>query len=136
MLALFTKSWRRKAAAIALVFYALGIAAPAVAFAMTDIAAHCLTVTQAKHAGSHHAHDGQAAHDHATHTADKAPAGDDQGMPGKCCGAFCFTALAPHVAPITEPLMQVSAVSQVHVLHLLGHGSYPIDRPPRSLQSI
>ena len=61
MLALFTKSWRKKAAIIALVFYALGIAAP---------------------------------------------------------------------------LMQVSAVSQPRVRSLLGHGSDPIDRPPRSLLSI
>ena len=136
MLALFTKSWRRKAAIVAVVFYALGLAAPAVAFALTDSGAHCLTETQAKHAGSHHVHDGQAAHDHASPAADKAPAGDDRGISGKCCGTFCLTALAPYVAPVTEPLMQVSAVSQVHVLHLLGHGSDPIDRPPRAFLSI
>ena len=134
MLALFTKSWRRKAAIIALVFYALGLAAPAAAFALTDIGEHCLTVAQAKDAGSHHAHDGQTAHAHGSQTV---PAADDQGgLTGKCCGAFCFTALTPHVAPIAEPLMQISAMDQARVRSLLGHGTDPIDRPPRSLLSI
>ncbi|MBS0536288.1 MAG: hypothetical protein JSR72_19740 [Proteobacteria bacterium] len=137
MLALFTKSWRRKAAIVALVFYALGVAAPAAAFALTDIGAHCLTVTQTEHAGSDHVHDGQTAHDHASHGSQTAPAADGQsGMTGKCCGTFCFTALTPHVAPIAAPLLQVSAVSQPRVRSLLGHGADPIDRPPRNLLSI
>lgn len=134
MLALFTKSWRRKAAIVALVFYALGVAAPAAAFAFTDAAAHCLTISEAEQgAGSHHAHDQMAA-DHASHPAPAAA--DDRGMTGKCCGTLCFTALTPHVAPIAEPLMQVSALSQLRVAHLLGHSSDPIDRPPRNLLSI
>lgn len=134
MLALFTKSWRRKAAIVALVFYALGIAAPAAAFALTDAGALCLTGPEANHAaGSHHVRDAQTATDHASHSA---PAANDHGMTGKCCGTFCFTALTPHVAPIAAPLMQVAALSQLRVLHLLGHGSDPIDRPPRSLLSI
>ena len=134
MLALFTKSWRKKAAIVALVFYALGIAAPAAAFALTDTGALCLTGPEANHAaGSHHVHDARTAHDHASRSA---PAADDHGMTGKCCGTFCFTALAPAIAPIASPLMQVSALHQWRVVHLLGHGADPIDRPPRNLLSI
>ncbi|MCW5694625.1 MAG: hypothetical protein KIT48_19885 [Pseudolabrys sp.] len=141
MLALFTKSWRKKAAIVALVFYALGIAAPAVAFALTDSSAHCLPMRAAQDtAGSHHSHDGGAAHSHDTASADhqphSAPAADDHGMTGKCCGTFCFTALAPHVAPVAAPLMRVTAMSQLRVVHLFGHGADPIDRPPRNLLSI
>lgn len=141
MLALFTKSWRRKAAIIAIVFYALGVAAPAAAFALTDSGTHCLPMRAAQDtAGSHHNHDGSAAHSHATASADhqphSAPTADDHGMTGKCCGTLCFTALAPHVAPIPVPLMQVSAISQLRVAHLVGHSADPIDRPPRLLLSI
>jgi len=142
MLALFTKSWRKKAAIVALVFYALGIAAPAAALALADGGTHCLpmTATQATADSQHsheaastpHGHDAAAA-DHQPHSA---PAADDHGVTGKCCGTFCFTALAPHVAPVGAPLMRVAAVSQLRVVHLFGHGADPIDRPPRDLLSI
>lgn len=134
MLALFTKSWRRKAAIIAIVFYALGIAAPAAAFALADSGTHCLpTAAVQQDATSHHHGDAGAMADHESHTA---PAADDHGMTGKCCGTLCFTALAPHVAPIPVPLMQVSALNQLRVAHLVGHRTDPIDRPPRILLSI
>lgn len=142
MLALFTKSWRKKAAIVALVFYALGIAAPAAALVLADGGTHCLPMMATQDtAGYQHGHESSSApHSHDAATADhqphSAPAADDHGMTGKCCGTFCFTALAPHVAPVAAPLMRVTAVSQLRIVHLFGHGSDPIDRPPRSLLSI
>ncbi len=134
MLALFTRSWRRKAAIIAIVFYAVGVAAPAAAFALADSGTHCLPAVAAEQdaAPDHHGDAGAMA-DHDSHTA---PAADDHGMTGKCCGTLCFTALAPHVAPIPVPLMQVSALSRLRVAHLFGLSAGPIDRPPRILLSI
>jgi len=134
MLALFTKSWRRKAAVLTLVLYGLGISAPAVAFVMTEVGAHCITVSEAKQdADYHHGHDAEMASDHASHPA---PAADDHGMTGKCCGTFCVTALPPTTFPIAEPQTQVSATPQPLVVQLLGQGSVPLDRPPRNLLSI
>ena len=134
MLALFTRSWRSKAAIVTLVFYAMGIAAPGMAFALTNTGPHFQAASEAKNgAASHHVHDARAASDHASH---QAPDADDHGLTGKCCGTFCFTALAPAIAPIASPLMQVSALHQWRVVHLLGHGADPIDRPPRNLLSI
>lgn len=137
MLALFTKSGRRKAAIVALIFYALGISAPGLAFALTDAGAHCVTQSEVRHDAASHRHDhhaGETAADHHEHTAPAAA--DDHGVTGKCCGSFCFTALAPAVAPFAEPLMQVSSAPQPLTVQLLGHGSDPIDRPPRALLSI
>ena len=134
MLALFTKSWRKKAAIVALVFYALGMAAPAAAFALTDSGTHCQpTAAPHEQAASHHHGDASAMADHESHTP---PAAGDHGMTGKCCGALCFTALTPQVAPIPVPLAQVSALTQLRMVHLFGHGADPIDRPPRALLSI
>lgn len=137
MLALFTKSWRRKAAIVALVFYVLGISAPGLAMALTDAGAHCVTISEAKHDSVSHPHAHEAtemAADHHEHTAPAAA--DDHGLTGKCCGSFCFTALAPSLALFAEPLMQVSATPQPLAVQLLGHGSDPLDRPPRNLSPL
>lgn len=133
MLALFTRSWRRKAAIVALVFYALGSVMPAAALALTDTGSHCPPMAATMDAaGAHHGH-GQATAGHLLHAS---PAGDEHDMTGKCCGTFCFTALAPHVAPIAAPPMRVTALSPFHIAPLLGHGTDPIDRPPRTLRPI
>lgn len=136
MLALFTKSWRRKAAIVALVFYALGISAPGLAMALTDAGTHCVTISEAKPEAASHRHDHETAETAADHHEHNAPAADGHGLTGKCCGSFCFTALAPGFAPFAEPLTQVSATPQPLVVQLLGHGSDPIDRPPRNLSPL
>jgi hypothetical protein len=137
MLALFTKSWRRKAAIVALVFYALGIAAPGLAMALTEAGAHCVTTSEAKHEAASHHVDGEAADMAAGHHGDQtAPAADNHGVTGKCCGSFCVTALPPGLTPFAEPLMQISATPRPLVGQLLGHGPDRIDRPPRSLSPL
>ncbi|MFA6264228.1 MAG: hypothetical protein WC670_00740 [Pseudolabrys sp.] len=136
MLALFTSSWRRKAAIVALVFYAMGIAAPAAAFALAAADPHCPTISEVRQiAGSHHAsgHHADSQHSERDAASPNQPAADHPGIASKCCGTFCFTGLAPAHVAIVEPASHVSEVIQPLAVYLLGHGSSPIDRPPRNL---
>lgn len=133
MQALFNGSWRKRAAIAVLVIYAVCVAAPAMAFAFGDAGTHCLTLTEAP----------QASNDqHVNHHADDAappaaPAADDQGLPGKCCGGtFCLTVLVPAYAPLAEPVTQASTVARPFIVNLFGHGADRIDRPPRNLASL
>ena len=133
MSALFTSSWRKKAAIVALVFYTLGIAAPAAAAVLAGAGAHCLTGSRTHEASdSHHT---QSSHSHADHDAAQPdqPEADDHGPMGKCCGSFCLTALAPADMPIAEPALHVSRLIQPLAPDLFGQASDPIDRPPRNL---
>lgn len=61
---------------------------------------------------------------------------DDQAIPGKCCGAFCLTALAPTHDPVAAPVLHVSSVDEKPIVSLIGLQTDRIDRPPRVLPTL
>jgi hypothetical protein len=131
MLALLTSKWRKRAAAIMVVFYGLCLVAPVTAFAFSDgsMSAHCLS-------DDHHdmgvVHDHQDGADHRK----SGPGDDDQGYPGKCCGLFGVSAIAPSFDVVAMPMAQVSHVVMPAAESLFGRSTSRIDRPPRFLQSL
>lgn len=135
MLTLFTTSWRRRTAILAVVFYALGAAAPVAAFAVSAAGTHCVPqIAAADHAHADSAHADHHAHHDDGHAAPSSqPAADDPALPGKCCGAFCLTALAPAHVPVAEPALHFSAMAEKLIVSLIGHQAGRIDRPPRNL---
>lgn len=143
MLVLLTSKWRQRAAAVLVAVYALCLLAPAVAFAFSDAAAHCLTVAEAPQTmGEHqgHQHDGMdhtaialEAVDHGT----PASGGNDHALPGQCCGLFCVSALMPPVFGVDgTQSIEVSAVAMPAASSLMGRSSSRLDRPPRNLSAI
>ena len=128
---------RHRAASALVVLYALCVLAPAAAFAFGDAtkAAHCLTDENhglgASHAhGKAHVHQDGAAHKHSDE-------GDEQqGAPGKCCGLFCLSALAPAIELRLAQSVFPTLVPSLNANGLLGHGPDRLDRPPDSLLSL
>lgn len=146
MLVLLTSKWRQRAAAFTAVLFALCLLSPVAAFAFSDTAAHCLTMTEASHVKSGstgHQHDGAGHADHASmphdgmdHGTPAASGGSDPAVPGKCCGLFCVGALAPPVFGVTAvQLIEASEVALPATESLWGRSPSRIDRPPRVLLS-
>jgi hypothetical protein len=141
MLTWLTKRCRFRAAIACSAIYAICVVAPSMALAFADsaVAAHCLTEDSRSLAHMHaqgdaggvaHAHDDGTMH---KHTADAAPALDDEGdqtkQAGSCCGFFCFVAVTGDLeVAVGQPLH----VSVLPVLsdHLDGRGPNRINRPP------
>lgn len=110
MLTWLTKSARRWAAVSLVLAYALCVLGPVAAFAFGDGVPPCLTegdhglaATQVHQHGAEHDRDG--AHHKQPHHA-----GDEQSMPGKCCGLLCFPAVAPTSQLTLEPALHRSTV--------------------------
>src|SRR5262249_54283311 len=102
-----TKGTRRWAAIGLVLAYVVCILAPAVAFAFGDGSRVPPCLTEGNHGlglvhvhqdGAAHSHDG-GAHKHSHHP------DDQQSTPGKCCGAFCFPAVAPTPQLTLEPAL-------------------------------
>lgn len=132
MLVKIISLWRRRAAAFVVVLYALCLVAPVATFALSDASAPCLSLTDDHHGvGESRVHHegidrgGKGSHDN-----------DDHGLPGKCCGLFCVTAITPAFDMVTEPAAHASAVAVPAIENLLGRSSNRIDRPPRILASL
>jgi hypothetical protein len=137
MFVLLTSRWRRRTAALLAVLYALCLVAPVSAFAFSAAPAHCLTMTDDHHGtGESRAHqDGIGHHKSSPEKSGQAP--DDHGVPGKCCGLFCVTAIAPPVfgVAVVQPV-ETSTVALPATPSLFGHSAGRIDRPPRVLPSL
>jgi len=112
MLTRLTKRMRRWAATALVAVYAMCVIGPVAAFAFGDGSSvppcltegdHGLAATQVHQHGTEHDHDG--AHHKQSH-----PAGDEQSMPGKCCGLLCFPAVAPTSQLTLEPALHRSTV--------------------------
>lgn len=131
--------------------FALGLLSPVAAFAFSPAPAHCLTLAvpiQAVSEGHHHGagdHAGHVAmshenmaHKHTDQGAQAAAGGhDDAGVPTKCCGLFCLTALTPPAfGAAAMGLVAASDIALPTATSLLGRTPNGIDRPPRSLSSI
>lgn len=131
MLALLTSKWRRHAATLLVALYALCVVAPVAAFAMSDdsMPARCLT---ADDHGMVASHDDQDRADHQK----SSPGDDDHGYPGKCCGLFSVSAIAPAFDFVTLHVVPALDVAMPTAESLFGRSSSRIDRPPRSLLSL
>lgn len=129
--------------------FALCLLAPVAAFALSDsaAAAHCLTLAEAPKAESEshghphgdidHADHAAMTHEAVDHGALASSGGDDHALPGKCCGLFCVSALAPPVFGVAAMhLVVASEVAMPTATSLLGRSSNRIDRPPRVLPSL
>jgi hypothetical protein len=130
MLVMSAGKWRQRAAAVLVAVYALCLVAPVTAFAFSDVSAPCLALTDDHHGigESHH-------HQHGVDQQKSSHDGDNH--PGKCCGLFCVTAIAPPAFGVAEmQLVQASAVAMPAVAYLSGRNASRIDRPPRSVLSL
>jgi hypothetical protein len=130
MRAWLTRKWRFRAASLLVVLYALCLAAPTTVMALSQaIPAHCLADDQ-HGLGMVHAHEDGSSHHHSG-TGD-----DERAQPGKCCGLFSVSAIAPafgivvdrHSPATQQPLLIGNSLS--------GRDSDRIDRPPRSHLSL
>lgn len=129
MLALLTSKWRRRAATLLVALYALCVVAPVAAFAVSDgsMPAHCLTDD---HQGMGANHGDGASHQHS------GLGDDDHGYPGKCCGLFGVSAIAPQFDVVAMHVVRASDVAMPAAESLFGRSSSRIDRPPRFLLSL
>jgi hypothetical protein len=131
MLGWLTSQWRRRVASLLVVLYALCLAAPTAFLAFSDgsAPAHCLTDDH-HGIGTNHVHQDGSSHHHSS-TGD-----DDRGQPGKCCGLFCLSALAPADDFAARQHPPVAHPTSLFAASLSGRTSDRIDRPPRSLLSL
>lgn len=146
MSVLLTNQWRRRTAALMAALFALCLVAPVAAFAFGDstAAAHCLTTADAPKAtsesgGHQHGDISQAAttHEAMDHGAPAPSGGDDHALPGKCCGLYCVSALAPPAFGVADvQLVAASEVAMASATSLWGRSSSRIDRPPRVLTAL
>ena len=131
MLVKFANLWRNRAAAILVALYALCLLAPTAAVAFNDSSqpSHCVIAAN-KHqslgeVSIHHddgMDEGKASHD-----------SNDHGVPGKCCGLFCVSAITLSFELVIGPAPQASGTATLTVEDLFGRSSGRIDRPPRVL---
>ena len=86
-----------KAASLLVVLYTLCVIGPAaaIAFGDSETAAHCLTDDHLE-AAKIHVHQDGSSHQHSIPD-------DDHGQPGKCCGLFAPSAIAPAIDLVAEP---------------------------------
>jgi hypothetical protein len=131
MLVRLTSKWRWRAASILVVLYALCVAAPTAALALSDksVPVHCLTDDHHM-IGTDNVHNDGSSHQHSS-TGD-----DDHGQPGKCCGLYGLSAIVPDIDFIVGQRPPVSHLASLIANNLSGRGSDRIDRPPRSLLSL
>src|SRR5450759_462342 len=122
------RQWQR-AASLLVALYTLCVVGPAaaIAFGDSETAAHCLTDDHLETAKVHVHHDGSS-HQHSLPD-------DDHGQPGKCCGLFAPSAIAPAIDFVAGPHSHGLHLASVITSALSGRGSDRIDRPPRSLLS-
>lgn len=131
MLGWLTSQWRWRAVSLLVVLYALCVVAPTATLALSDESApaHCLT-DDSHMTDTIHVHpDGSSHHPSGT-------GGDERGQPGKCCGLFFLSAIAPAIDFFTDRQPPVSQLAPHFAKSLSGRGSDRIDRPPRSLLSL
>lgn len=123
------KRWR-KAAGLLVALYALCVVGPAAAITFGDIetGAYCFTDDHLETVKIYVHQDGSS-HRHFL------PA-DDHGQPGKCCGLFAPSAIAPAIDFVAEPHIHSLPLASVIARSLSGRGFDRIDRPPRSLLSL
>src|SRR5450759_1216772 len=133
------RHWQ-KAASLLVVLYTFCVVGPAaaIAFAANATAEHCFTADHlepvAPHVHQHatatvHVHQDGSSHQHSI------PDGDHS-QPGKCCGLFAPSAIAPAIDFLSEPHSHRLPLASVIARSLSGRGSDRIDRPPRSLLSL
>src|ERR1019366_10086549 len=93
------RQWQR-AASLLVVLYTLCVIGPAAAIAFSDdeTAAHCLTDDHLETAKVHVHQDGLSQQ----HSLPD----DDHSQPGKCCGLFAPSAIAPAIDFVAEPHSQ------------------------------
>src|SRR5450759_1333100 len=119
---LSNRQWQR-AASLLVVLYTLCVIGPAAAIAFGDSAtgAHCLTNDNLETVAIHVHQDGSS-HQHSIPD-------DDHGQPGKCCGLFAPSAIAPAIDFVAEPHSHSVPLASVIARALSGRGSDRIDRP-------
>jgi hypothetical protein len=127
---LFDDRQSQTAVRLLIVLYTLCVIGPATAIASSDdaIAAHCLTDNQVEAVTNHVRQDGTS-HKHSV-------PGEDQGNPGKCCGLFSLSALAPTIDFFVERQPHTLQLAPVFAKAHSGRGSDRIDRPPKSFLSL
>jgi len=130
MLGWLTSQWRWRVASLLVVLYALCLAAPTavLAFNQASVPAHCFTDDQ-HGIGAIHVHEDGSSHR-------QSGTGDDQGQPGKCCGLFSVSAIAPAIDFVAGQNPPVSHRPSLLAQSLSGRGTDRIDRPPRSPLSL
>jgi len=112
MLTWLTRRMRRWAAAALVAAYAMCVIGPVAAFAFGDGSNVPPCLTEGDHglgAMQMHQHGAEHGHDSAHHKQSH-HAGDEQSMPGKCCGLLCFPAVAPASQLTLEPGLHQSTV--------------------------
>jgi len=127
MLGLLTRKWRWRAASILVVLYAVCLAVPTAVLAFSHASGPAPCLTDDHHGlGTFHVHQDGSSHHHQDNGE------DNRGQPGKCCGLFCLSAIAPDVGFIAGPQPLVAAIESRFAMAMTGRGSDRIDRPPRS----
>ena len=131
MSGLLTRKWRWRAASLLVALYALCLIAPTAVLAFSGPSGPAPCLTEDHHGlGTVHVHQDGSPHHHQDN------GDDDHNQPGKCCGLFCVSAIAPDVGFIAGAQPLVAAVASRLATALSGRGSDRIDRPPRSNLSL
>jgi hypothetical protein len=126
------RTWRWRTASVLVVVYALCLATPTLVIALShsSIPVHCLNADEHGVATtlSHEHGSPQQHHPDGDH--------DDQVNPGKCCGLFSTSAIAPAIAIVDFQTAVLSPSPSFITANLTGRGPDRIDRPPRSHLSL
>jgi len=130
MLCWLTSQWRWRVASLLVVLYALCLVSPTavLAFSQASVPAHCFTGDEYG-IGTVHVHEDGLSHHHSGTDV-------DHGQPGKCCGLFSVSAIAPAIDFVVRQHPPVLQRPSLVAQSLSGRGADRIDRPPRSLLSL
>src|SRR3974390_1886843 len=109
------RHWRL-ATSLLVALYTLCAVGPAAAITLGDSAtdAHCFTDDHLETTTIHIHHDGSS-HQHSLPDA-------HHGQPGKCCGLFAPSAIAPAIDFVTEPRLHSLSLASVIARALAGRG--------------